>query len=224
MNLDEFGGLLEQFLYMICFTRVLLMSEEDKPGEISLEVAEINKASVGRGLCSAGTHVARRLKLKAGEIVEITGKRTTAGICFPNTEDEGKQIIHVDDLVRFNAGTSFGEFVKVRKARPIPAKRVVVALTNTEAQIPPSKIRDSLMNRPVVKGDNLSLMNMAIPTDQTGIEFPRAWQFEYGNSWKQATTLGELRLVVLETTPEKGIAQITQKTTFEIKESPNPRK
>ncbi len=199
------------------------MSEVDKPGEMSLRVAEINKASAGRGLCSAGTHVARRLKLKAGEIVEISGKRTTAGIYFPNSQDEGKQIIRIDDLVRLNAGTDFGEIVKVKKARPIPAKRVVVAMTNTKVQLLPRKIRDSLMKRPVVKDDNLSLINMIIQSEQPALEFPRAWQFEYGNSWKRADTVGELRLVVLETTPEKGIVQITQDTTVEIKESPNPR-
>ncbi|NMC05126.1 MAG: hypothetical protein GYA24_07945, partial [Candidatus Lokiarchaeota archaeon] len=75
------------------------MSEEtipDKPGEMSLRVAEINKASAGRGLCSAGIHVARRLNIKAGEIVEIVGKKSTACIFFPNSEDEGKQIIRID--------------------------------------------------------------------------------------------------------------------------------
>lgn len=180
----------------------MFMDEEDKPDEMSLRVTEINKASAGRGLCSAGIHVARRLNLKAGEIVEISGNKTTAGIFFPNSEDKGKQIIRMDGLVRLNAETGFDKFVKVKKARPMPpAQRVVVEPLNTKAQIPPRKIRDSLMNRPVVKGDNVSLINMFLPNDR-----------------------GELRLVVVETTPEESIVQITPTTVVEIKDLSSRRR
>ncbi|HME55135.1 MAG TPA: CDC48 family AAA ATPase [Candidatus Lokiarchaeia archaeon] len=201
------------------------MSEEDKPGEMGLRVAELNKASAGRGLCSAGIHVARRLSIKAGEIVEISGKKTTACTFFPNSEDEGKQTIRIDGLVRLNAGTGLGEIVKVRKAMPEPAKRVVVAPTNTKVQIQPRKIRDSLMNRPVVKGDNISLINMTVPNNRPDIESDDDMMenlqnifTQFGGRRKKSYTLGELRLVVLETTPEEGIVQITPATNVEIKE------
>lgn len=204
------------------------MSEEtipDKPGEMSLRVAEINKASAGRGLCSAGIHVARRLNIKAGEIVEIVGKKSTACIFFPNSEDEGKQIIRIDGLVRLNAGTGLGEIVKVRKARPEQARRVVVAPINTKVAIQPRKIRDSLMNRPVVKGDNISLMNMTIPNDRPEVESDDDMMEnlqnifrDFGGRRKRTYTLGELRLVVMETQPEEGIVQITPNTNVEVRE------
>ncbi|MBN2150932.1 MAG: CDC48 family AAA ATPase [Candidatus Lokiarchaeota archaeon] len=197
----------------------------DKPGEINLRVAEINKASAGRGLCSAGIHVARRLNIKAGEIVEIVGKKSTACIFFPNSEDEGKQIIRIDGLVRLNAGTGLGEIVKVKKAKPEPARRVVVAPINTKVAIQPRKIRDSLMNRPVVKGDNISLMNMTIPTDRPEIESDDDMMEnlqnifrDFGGRRKRTYTLGELRLVVIETQPEDGIVQITPNTNVEVRE------
>ncbi len=200
------------------------MGEEDKPGEISLRVAEINKASAGRGLCSAGIHVARRLHIKAGEIVEIIGKKTTAGIFFPNSEDEDKQVIRMDDLVRLNAGTGLGETIRVRKARPEAAKRVVVAPTNTKVPIQPRKIRDSLMNRPVVRGDNLSLVNMALPIDRPDIESDDDMKdnlqnifTQFGERRKRAYTLIEVRLVVMETTPEDKIVQITPATNLEVR-------
>ncbi|MEX2726670.1 MAG: CDC48 family AAA ATPase [Candidatus Sigynarchaeum springense] len=204
------------------------MSEEtmpDKPGEMSLRVAEINKASAGRGLCSAGIHVARRLNIKAGEIVEIVGKKSTACIFFPNSEDEGKQIIRIDGLVRLNAGTGLGEIVKVKKAKPEQARRVVVAPINTKVAIQPRKIRDSLVNRPVVKGDNISLMNMTIPTDRPEIESDDDMMEnlqnifrDFGGRRKRTYTLGELRLVVIETQPEEGIVQITPNTNVEVRE------
>nr|MDO8115301.1 CDC48 family AAA ATPase [Candidatus Sigynarchaeota archaeon] len=201
------------------------MSEDDKPGEMSLRVGEINKASAGRGLCSAGIRVARRFNIKAGEIVEIVGKKSTACIFFPNSEDEGKQIIRIDGLVRLNAGTGLGEIVKVKKARPEPAKRVVVAPTNTKVAIQPRKIRDSLMNRPVVKGDNISIINMTIPSDRPEIESDDDMMenlqnifTQFGDRRKRSYTLGELRLVVIETSPEEGIVQITPATNVEVKE------
>jgi 6-pyruvoyl-tetrahydropterin synthase len=191
---------------------------------MSLRVAEINKASAGRGLCSAGIHVARSLNIKAGEIVEIVGKKSTTGIFFPNSEDEGKQIIRIDGLVRLNAGTGLGEIVKVKKAKPEQARRVVVAPTNTKVALQPRMIRDSLINRPVVKGDNISLMNMTIPSDRPEIESDDDMMEnlqnifrDFGGHRKRTYTLGELRLVVIETQPE-GFVQINPNTNVELQE------
>ncbi len=203
------------------------MSEElqgDKPGELSLRVAEINKASAGRGLCTAGSHVFKKLNLRAGDIVEIIGKKSTGCIFFPNNEDEGKTIIRIDGLVRLNAGTGLGEIVKIRKAKPEPARRVVVAPTNTKMTPQARKIRDSLMNRPVVKGDNISLMGMNVPSDRPEIpdddDMMDALQnafAQFGGRRRRSYTLGELRLVVLESVPD-GIVQITPSTNLEVQE------
>ncbi len=204
------------------------MSEElrpDKPGEMSLRVAEINKACAGRGLCSAGIHVARRLKIKSGEIVEIVGKKTTAGIFFSNKEDEGKQIIRVDGLVRSNAGTGLNELVKIRKAKPEKAMCVVIVPINIKVAFQPRKIRDYLMNRPVVKGDNISLRNISIPSDRPEIEtkdeIAENLQNIFGGSGvprKRSYTIGELRLVIIETQPEECIVKITPTTNVEVRE------
>ena len=171
------------------------MTEEDYPGEMSLEVAEIDKRFVGRGLCSVDIHAAHRLNVQPSEILEVSGKKTTACICYIEDDDEGMQILRIDEWCRLNAGVKVGEIVKVRKAKPEPAKLVVVKM-NMAAQIPPRKIRDSLMNRPVVTRDHIVLGSMNIPN----------------------RTLIELRLVVLETTPEDCIVQVTPMTNVEIKE------
>ncbi|NMC08274.1 MAG: CDC48 family AAA ATPase, partial [Candidatus Lokiarchaeota archaeon] len=131
----------------------------------------------------------------------------------------------IDGLVRLNAGTGLGEIVKVRKARPEQARRVVVAPINTKVAIQPRKIRDSLMNRPVVKGDNISLMNMTIPNDRPEVESDDDMMEnlqnifrDFGGRRKRTYTLGELRLVVMETQPEEGIVQITPNTNVEVRE------
>jgi len=204
----------------------MFMKKHDKPEEISLLVTEINKASVGRGLCSAGILVARRLNLKAGEIVEISGNKTTAGIFFPNSEDEGKQIIRMDSLVRLNAGTELGEIVKMKKARLKPARHVVIGPTSSKAQFQPRKIRDLLMNRPVIKGDNLVIIDMVhtesladTKSDPDTMVLANWLPTINGIKRKRSFTLGEFRLVVLETTPEECIVQITPATKIEINET-----
>lgn len=200
------------------------MSETTRPGEINLRVTEINKQSAGRGLCSAGIHVAKELNLKAGDIVEITGKRTTACLFFPNSNDMNRNIIRIDGLVRLNAGTGLGEIVTVRKAQVQDARRIVVAPTNAKVALQPRKIRDSLQNRPVAKGDNISLMNMTVPSDKPEIESDDDMMenlqnifSQFGGKRKRSYTLGELRLVVLETEPG-GIVKITGNTQVDVVE------
>jgi transitional endoplasmic reticulum ATPase len=201
------------------------MEEDNRPGELTLRVAEINKQSAGRGLCSAGIHVAKRLGIKAGDIVEITGKKTTGCIFFPNSEDEGKQIIRIDGLVRLNAGTGLSEMVKIRKAKPEPARAVVVAPTNTKVALQPRKIKESLINRPVMKGDNISLVNMTMPAERPDVESDDDIMenmqnlFSAGNRKRKAFTMGELRLIVLDTSPSEGIVQITSATNIEVQEA-----
>ncbi|MHA1999729.1 MAG: CDC48 family AAA ATPase, partial [Promethearchaeota archaeon] len=189
--------------------------------ELSLRVAEINKQSAGRGLCSAGIHVAKRLGIKAGEILEIAGKKITGCIFFPNSEDEGKQIIRIDGLVRLNAGTGLGEVVSVKKAKPSSARKVILAPTNAKVTIPQKKIRELLMNRPIVKGDYISLMNVSIPSARGDFDSDddmiQNLQDIFGGRRKKTYTMGELRLLVIETNPDN-IVQITPGTQIEIRE------
>ncbi|MBD3188925.1 CDC48 family AAA ATPase [Candidatus Bathyarchaeota archaeon] len=190
--------------------------------EMNLRVAEINKQSAGRGLCSAGRHIQKKLNLKAGEILEIEGKKKTGCIFFPNSEDEGKQIIRIDGLVRLNAGTGLGEVVKVRKAKTVSAKKIVLAPTNAKVTITQKKIRDMLMNRPVMKGDYISLMNVSIPSNRPEFDSDddmiQNLQDIFGGRRRRTYTMGELRLLVLETQPSGEITQIVPGTNIEIKE------
>ena len=66
----------------------------------------------------------RQLGLAEGDIVEITGKRTTASIAVgPYDEDEGIDVLRLDGLQRANAGVGTSDFVTLRKAESKPATR-----------------------------------------------------------------------------------------------------
>ncbi|MHA1717752.1 MAG: CDC48 family AAA ATPase, partial [Promethearchaeota archaeon] len=208
------------------------MNEKRPMKEITLRVAEINKQSAGRGLCLAGIHIARLLNIKAGDILEIAGKKRTGCIFFPNSEDTGKDIIRVDGLTRLNAGTGLGEMVRVRKAKTYPAQKIVLAPTNARVVIQPKKIKDMLMNRPIVQGDYISLINVTIPrqrsmidSDDDMMENLQSILGQFGGGRRRRTyTLGELRLVVLETRPEGEIVQINPGTLLEISEQAAPNR
>ncbi|MFX0100246.1 MAG: CDC48 family AAA ATPase [Candidatus Hodarchaeota archaeon] len=203
------------------------MNDEKGPKELTLRVAEINKQSAGRGLCSAGIHIARELKIKAGDVLEIEGKKRTGCLFFPNSDDNGKSLLRIDGLVRLNAGTGLGEMITVRKARPENCRRIVVAPTNIRVSLNPKEIRNLLVNRPITKGDYVSLMKVTVPqergdmySDDDMMENLQNFLGQFGGPRRRKTvTLGELRLVVIETYPEDEIVLITPGTQLEIRQN-----
>ena len=82
----------------------------------------------GRGFARLSDKLMDELGLAEGDVIEITGKRSTAARAIrPYGEDEGIDIIRLDGLQRANAGVGSADFVEVRKATSKPATRVVFA-------------------------------------------------------------------------------------------------
>ncbi|MEM2370248.1 MAG: CDC48 family AAA ATPase [Candidatus Bathyarchaeia archaeon] len=97
----------------------------------TLRVAEAHSRDVGRGIARVDPKVMESLGLTPGDIIEISGKRKTAAICWPGySEDSGKGIIRIDGYIRRNAGISIDEKVIIRKVEAKNAEKVV--LTPTE--------------------------------------------------------------------------------------------
>ncbi len=170
--------------------------------DITLKVARAHHQSeVGLGRARVDTVTRKNLGIDVGEIIEITGKKKTAAKVFRAAhEDEGKGIIRIDGMIRGNAGVSIGEKVVVKKAESSPAKKVVVA-----PKIPHGKrvrfgqgveglFKKGLLNRAVVKGDEIIIPNIALMG-------------------------GFLPFVVASTTPN-GIVQIGDFTELSVKTEP----
>ena len=140
---------------------------------ISLKVARAHHQSeVGLGRARIDTATRKELSVEVGDIIEIIGKRRTAAKVFrASHEDENKGIIRIDGMIRGNAGVSIGEKIVAKKSDAQKAAKIVVA-----PKIPQGKkvkfgqgvedlFKKGLMNRPLVKGDEIIIPNIALIGD-----------------------------------------------------------
>jgi transitional endoplasmic reticulum ATPase len=173
-----------------------------QPEGLTLKVARAHHQSeVGLGRARIDSITRKRLNADVGDIIEIFGKKKTAAKVFrAANEDEGLGVIRIDGMIRGNAGVSIGEKVVVTKAETQIAQKIVVA-----PKIPQGKrvrfgqgveglFKKGLLNRAVVKGDEIIIPNIALMG-------------------------GFLPFVVVSTTPS-GVVQVTEATELAVKTEP----
>ncbi|MEM4160694.1 MAG: CDC48 family AAA ATPase [Thermoplasmata archaeon] len=163
---------------------------------VVLQVAEALQQDIGLGRARIDTETRLRLGVKPGDIIEITGKKTTAAKVFKILqEDEGKGKIRIDSLIRKNAGISLNDRVVVSKANPAMARRVTIAPYNLSLRYPEGIeyiVLKALLDRPLTKGDFITVPGMALKS-------------------------GALIFVVTHTDP-KGLVIVTEETQMKVEE------
>lgn len=171
------------------------------PEAVELRVAEAPQSDVGLGRARVDTQTRMLLGVDVGDIVEITGKKTTAAKLFRvMQEDEGKNIVRIDGLVRRNVGISIGDKVTVQKGEVADAEKVTIAPIISEGhrisfgQGIENFVRRGLLKRPMNKGDVVIVPGIALMG-------------------------GALPFLVTKVVP-KGIVQIVDETIIEMKEEP----
>ena len=126
--------------------------------EIVLFVAEARAKDVGRYLVRIPQQQMQELDLNPGDFVEIigNGKSSYAQVLPAFPEDEGKNLIRMDGMIRRSAGVSIGDSVRVRKARLAEAHRVIIAPTEQAIRVAPEFTeyikKEILYTKPVWKG------------------------------------------------------------------------
>jgi transitional endoplasmic reticulum ATPase len=163
---------------------------------IELKVAEALQNDVGRGIVRIDSDSAKKIDVTTGDILEITGARTTtAKVWQSHQEDEGKSIIRMDGLTRQNSGTSLGDKVKVKKADVKNAKKIVIAPSRHEISFGEDFAgyvkQRVLMGRPIVAGDVFYI-----------------------------TVLGQAISFTVNTTKPKGIVKVGEDTSLDVKTKP----
>ncbi len=128
--------------------------------EIKLKVMEALQEEVYKGIIRIDSKTMHEIGVRPGDIVEIEGQRMTVGIvdrAYPS--DIGQSVIRMDGIIRRNAKTGIGEFVKVRKAEVKEAKTVTIAPAQQGVFIEanPEIVKNGLLGRPIVKGDQIAL-------------------------------------------------------------------
>ncbi len=125
----------------------------------NLEFIVIEGFQVGRGVARIDPEYITRLGCQPGDIVLITGARTTAAKIVPSAlADRGQQTIQMDSQVRQNSASGLGERVIVRKAKASPADKITLLPLSSEAPIQESDLQyiaRYLIGLPVTIGDLL---------------------------------------------------------------------
>ncbi|MCX6054966.1 MAG: CDC48 family AAA ATPase [Chloroflexi bacterium] len=98
--------------------------------KLTLRVAEAPQKDVGRGLVRIDPQDLDRLGVGIGDVVEISGKRSTVARAMPSyTAQRGQELIQMDGILRSNAQAGLDDRVTVRKITAQPARRLLLVST-----------------------------------------------------------------------------------------------
>ncbi|MFO7619549.1 MAG: ATPase, partial [Thermoplasmata archaeon] len=99
------------------------------PNSMILKVERThNQSDIGLGRVRIDTKTRMALGLDVEDVVEILGPKKTAARVFKLlTEDEGKGLIRMCNMLRQSARLSPGDKVEVRKVTPATASKIVLA-------------------------------------------------------------------------------------------------
>ncbi len=191
------------------------MAEADAPeleaGTIKLQVAAARQEESGRGVARMPRSAFQALGITEGDPVEVEGKRVSAAIALPAyEEDEALEVIRLDGLQRANAETSSGEHVKVRRAEPKPATRVIFAPAQRQMRLqgPTEALKRVFFGHPLATGDLVATHGQQ-PVQNMPPEVRRMFN-------APAYALTQIRLQVVSTAP-KGIVVIDDETEVELR-------
>ncbi len=130
---------------------------------VQLKVAEAKQQrDVGRSIARIDAETMKILEVTVGDVIEITGKKTTAAKAWPAyPEDQGLMIIRIDGFIRKNCGASINEYVTVKKAEVEYALSVKLAPVDIRISVDSDFVRfvkDRLIDRPCTRGDTILIM------------------------------------------------------------------
>lgn len=182
---------------------------------LKLKVVEAIQDDLYKGIVRLDTTYMQQIDVRPGDIVEIEGERKTVGIverAYPG--DIGLNIIRMDGLMRRNAKTGIGEMVVIRKIAVKEAKKVTIAPAKKGIIVKANPIifKQGLLGRPVLKGDMISLggskRRKAVMSDNPLFDDV----FNMLDESLMSFGLGDLKFVVVDTTPGKEGVIITDTT------------
>ncbi len=124
-----------------------------------VQLTVVEGFQVGRGVARIDPNIITRLACQPGDIVMITGARTTAAKVVPNAlSDRGQPTIQMDSQVRQNSASGLGEHVSVHKAKVKTAEKVTLLPLSSGTPIQESDLQyiaRYLVGLPVTIGDLL---------------------------------------------------------------------
>ncbi len=178
---------------------------------VRLQVAAARQEESGQGIARLPRTAFQQLGITEGDIVEVTGKRTTAAIAMSAyDEDQSLDVVRLDGLQRGNAEVGSGEHVQIAAAESRPATRVVFAPASREMRLqgPTQALQRNFFQKPLVAGDLVATTGQQ-PVQNMPTEVRRMFN-------APAYALTQIRLTVVSTVP-KGIVHIDENTEVELR-------
>ena len=185
--------------------------------EAKLRVEKLEKNRSGRCLCYIDQDVIKNIGLSTGDIVEIKGRKKTAGIVVASPSEKGTGIIRLDGIERLNAGSTIGEFVTIKPTEVFPARQIILAPTQTiyDIRSQAEAIKGKLIDKPVFSGDIVDVLSSYVKRDDHYNPMDGLIKM-FGMGRSKKPTLGPLRLVVVKTKPSGRIVRITRETQIKV--------
>ncbi len=135
-----------------------MAKKHDEKPTLDLTVEEAYHSDVGRGIVRIPSSVMEALGIRSGDTVLIQGKgKVVATVWRARHDDEGRDIIRMDGMLRANAETSLGMTVKVSPAECVEAREVVLNPVEPVrfSGDPTDYFHARLLDRPLLKGQTV---------------------------------------------------------------------
>ncbi len=136
-------------------------------GSLQMHVGEAKHRDVGKKRARMGPDAMDYLNVAPGDIIEITGMRSSCAIAWPADEDEKMpDVIRIDGQTRKIMGVSLNDTVKVKKTTAKTARSVIFVPVNgtvvadTEFT---NFVKKRLSGLPLIVGDEISVMILGSP-------------------------------------------------------------
>lgn len=135
----------------------------DESSPIELRVAEAKHRDVGKRRARIDPRYMEGLRIQAGEVIELVGKRSTAVTAWPADEEEKENdIIRIDGQTRNNAGVGLNDLLNLKKIDCRQAKSVTLMPLGETTITVDKEFCDFVKNRlrgfPVNEGDEISVV------------------------------------------------------------------
>ncbi|MBP2624344.1 MAG: CDC48 family AAA ATPase [Nitrosopumilaceae archaeon] len=136
------------------------MSYHDKI--LHVQIGEAKQRDVGKKRVRVSPQIMTNLHVIPGDVIEITGHKSSYAIVWPPYDDEkSNNIIRIDGQTRKNVGALLNDVVKIRKSTIKNAKSVVLMPINDVVTID-KEFTDFVKNRlkglPLSHDDDISVM------------------------------------------------------------------
>ena len=152
------------------------LTSEDKSGGKKVRIKDAFKDDAGKGFVRLDPDLMGELNLRTGDVIEILypplNKNTAAHLYPGKPEDEGKNIIRLDQSQRRNIGASVDDLVKIKKIKAEVADEITFAGLEESIILRNSQqLAEILENRIITKEDILSFYSYGKRVDLVVVDY-----------------------------------------------------